>query len=382
MEQKLPRGLILRGEIYWIDIKGVGGKRLRESTGTSNLKLAEKYLSKKRNEVTECEKLDILPDRPLKEAVEFFIKQKRREGLRTVDQYEQQLEWWLEQLEGVTLQQVSEAKIVSAILKMQETVTHLGTPPTNATLNRYLAALRACLNVALAHKQILAVPRFVRYKEPKERVRWLSTEERLLLLDACPDHWRGMVRLSLATGLRQSNVRELRWEWVDLESKVLTIPGEEFKNGDEFCIPLNEEAMSAIVAEAGKHEEFVFTYQGRPMSQISHTAWKTVLEKAGIEDFRWHDLRHTWATDKARDGVPTQALQKLGGWKTLAMVNKYAHHDVESLRQWVNPVRPTQQPEPSTTSNQPLPETTPQLRHNEASFAGKPQLKLVVNGRN
>jgi len=355
--------LLKRGNVWWIDLRAPDGTRIRETTKTDNKQLAARYESKRKQELFEYHQMGITPDRPLKEAVSHFLKLKRRENLRTVAGYEQQLDWWLEELKDVTLQKVDEVKIVNAILKKQETVTHMGTPPSNATLNRYLAALRACLYVAHDLKWIARVPKFVEYDEPKERVRWLSADERIRLLDACPDHWRGMVRLSLATGLRQSNVRALRWKWVDLATKTVTIPGSEFKNGNEFCIPLNEEAMSAIVAETGKHEEFVFTYQGRPITQISHEAWKAVLDKAGIEDFRWHDLRHTWATDMTRRGVPTQALQKLGGWETLAMVNKYAHHDVESLRQWVEP-KPVPEPEKAGA----------QIGHNP----GKRHLRLVA----
>lgn len=355
--------LLKRGNVWWIDITGPDGKRVRESTKTDNKQLATRYESKRKRELFEFHQMGVTQDRPLKEAVDHFLKLKRREDLRTVEAYEQQLGWWLKELEGVSLQKVDEVKIVEAILRKQETVTHMGTVPTNATLNRYLAALRACLYVALDMKWIIRVPKFVEYDEPKARVRWLSTEERGRLLEACPDHWRGMVRMSLATGLRQANVRDMRWKWVDLTTKTVTIPGSEFKNGNEFCIPLNEEAIAVLREQTGNHEEFVFTYQGRPITQISHDSWKAILSKAGIEDFRWHDLRHTWATDLTRRGVPTQAIQKLGGWETLAMVNKYAHHDVESLRQWVESP-PTQGPEPVTA----------QVRHS----AQRPALRLVA----
>lgn len=339
-----------RGKTYWIRFTAPDGTRIRESAQTTNPQLAAKFETKRKHELFEAHKMGVAVDRPFPEAVKHFLKAKRLEGLRTVDTYQQQLEWWQQQFEGVSLQQIDEGRIVSGILVKADEVTHLGDVPTPATLNRYLAALRACLNMAHNARWIIRVPKFVGYDEPKARIRWLTSEERAALLIACPEHWRGMVRLSLATGLRQSNVRAMQWDWVDFETKTLTIPGQHFKNGNEFCIPLNAEAIEVLREQEGRHGQFVFTYNGEPITQISHEAWKQTLARAGIEDFRWHDLRHTWATDMARKGVPTHALQKLGGWETMAMVNKYAHHDVESLRQYVeSPSSPT--PEQKVAQN-------------------------------
>lgn len=347
--------LYRRGTVWWVDLVTPDGRRIRESTKTENKQLATKYEAKLKVDVFNQHMMGIQPDRPFKDAVKYFLEAKK--DCRSILCYEQQLEWWMEQFENVTLQKIDEDKIVQAIL------TKRAEGATNATLNRYLAALRATLRaVHLDRKWITSVPRIVKYEEPKERVRWLTNSEVDRLLDACPEHWRGMVRMSLATGLRQSNVRAMRWDWVDLERRTLMIPGEYFKNGKDFGVPLSDDAVAVLNENLNRHEVFVFTYQGRPISQISNTAWKAVLTKAGIEDFRWHDMRHTWATRMTRDGVPTQALQKLGGWETMSMVSKYSHHDVESLRQYVD------------KAQSPAPEPAAQTCH----IAEKPRLRLVA----
>ena len=69
----------------------------------------------------------------------------------------------------------------------------------------------------------------------------------------------------------------------------------------------------------------VFTYAGKPLQSANTKAWRAALKRAGIEDFRWHDLRHTWATWQRQAGTPTYELQRLGGWRTGAMVERYAH---------------------------------------------------------
>ena len=77
--------------------------------------------------------------------------------------------------------------------------------------------------------------------------------------------------------------------------------------------------------QLGKHPVRVFTFAGKPISNANTRAWRNALKRAGIEDFRWHDLRHTWASRHRMQGTPTHELQQLGGWKTGAMVERYAH---------------------------------------------------------
>jgi integrase len=326
--------LYKRGNTWWYRFTDANGTLVRESAKTSDKKLAERIEMKHRQELIESHKLGIAPDRPFEEAVKFFLRKKDLEKLRSVDCYDQQLRWWTEKFKNTTLQQIDEAKIVAAINDKAKEKTHMGSPKP-ATLNRYLSALRACLNAAEKARWIVRAPKIEEYKEPKVRVRWLTLQERARLLGAAPDHWAALIRFSLATGLRQSNVVELRWQWVDMGTRTLTVPGAYFKNGNEFCIPLSEEAMLVLREQLNKHHEFVFTYQGRPMPALQHTEWKSILAKADITNFRWHDLRHTWATDMVKAGCPLHVLQKLGGWETIQMVMKYAHHDVESLRQFV-----------------------------------------------
>jgi len=75
----------------------------------------------------------------------------------------------------------------------------------------------------------------------------------------------------------------------------------------------------------------VFSYQGKSITQVNTKAWYAALERAGIQDFRWHDLRHTWASWHVQQGTPLYALQELGGWESPEMVRRYAHYSAEHL---------------------------------------------------
>ena len=74
-----------------------------------------------------------------------------------------------------------------------------------------------------------------------------------------------------------------------------------------------------------RHPRFVFTYEGNPIGQVGTKAWTKALKRAGIKDFRWHDLRHTWASWLTQNGVPLNALQEMGAWQSSEMVRRYAH---------------------------------------------------------
>ena len=147
-----------------------------------------------------------------------------------------------------------------------------------------------------------------------------------------PPHLADMAAFSVATGLRQGNVKGLEWKYVDLERRHAWIPGSKHKNGKAHAVPLNELACAVLRKQIGKHPVRVFTFRGEPIVQVNTKAWTAALKRAGIEDFRWHDLRHTFATWHRQAGTPTHELQKLGGWKTGSMVDRYAHVTPEALQ--------------------------------------------------
>ena len=86
-----------------------------------------------------------------------------------------------------------------------------------------------------------------------------------------------------------------------------------------------------LLTQRGNHPERVFTYQGKPVDKANTKTWRHALKRAGIEDFRWHDLRHTWASWHIQSGTQLGVLMELGGWSDIRMVLKYAHLSPEHL---------------------------------------------------
>ena len=103
--------------------------------------------------------------------------------------------------------------------------------------------------------------------------------------------------------------------------------------GHRYC-----SAASATTKRAPEFVDSVFVHHGKPVYQTVTAAWRKALERAGIRDFRWHDLRHTWASWYVQRGTPLQVLKELGGWETMEMVQRYAALSADHLAQWVTPL--------------------------------------------
>ncbi len=105
-----------------------------------------------------------------------------------------------------------------------------------------------------------------------------------------------------------------------------------------IAVPLSCEAIEVLRGERFKHPTHVFTFRGQPVRQTNGKAWRAALIRAGIANFRWHDLRHTWASWHVQRGTPIYVLKELGGWADLEMVQKYAHLSSNHLAQYVERV--------------------------------------------
>jgi integrase len=186
---------------------------------------------------------------------------------------------------------------------------------TAGTFNRYVNVLRAAGATGIAAK-----------KAPAGRIRWLTAEEWQSLRDALPAHWLPMADFAIATGLRQANVFWLEWAQVDRARRRAWVHADEAKGGEAIAVPLSAAAMAILEQQAGKSEVWVFPMaDGNPLPKLKSRDWKAVVKSAGIAYCTWHDLRHTWATWHLMGGTPLEVLQKLGGWKDLRMVLRYAH---------------------------------------------------------
>lgn len=212
-----------------------------------------------------------------------------------------------------------------------------------AGINRTLAVLRQVLGRArkswgLEVQHIDWKEHF--QKEPKGRVRWLTPAEATKLLEALPEHVRLAVEWSLYTGTRKSETYGLRWSDVDLERGQVTVNG---KTGKRI-VWLSAEAR-AVLSKCHRRGPFVFDRT----NQRKH--FEAGLAAAGLQEFRWHDLRHCHASWLRMAGAPIEVVQRSLGHASIAMTMRYAHVDDQEVK---NALRKLPSLAPSETNVVPL----------------------------
>ena len=201
-----------------------------------------------------------------------------------------------------------------------------------ATVNRHLALLRSVFYLALRNKKITTHPmhgvKF--FRENNVRVRYLTEEEEFRLFQQLKACYHAIVRIGLLTGLRASNLLGLLWRNMDLENKVYTVPLS--KSGEALRLPMHSQ-MQEILKGLPRNGPYVFAgADGEPPWDFTHN-FSQAAKSAGIQDLHLHDLRHTWASRLAMAGVDLLTIKELGGWKTIQMVQRYAHLSPDHKRQ-------------------------------------------------
>jgi integrase len=316
--------LCKRGGFWWIDVRAPNGERVRRTTGTANKALAQEFHDRTKSELWRIAKLGERPQRTWNDAVVRWLKEQSHKATAAEDVAK--LRWLDQFLGGKDLEAISRVMID----RIAEAKRAQGC--SNATVNRWLELIRAILRKCVKDWEWLdRAPPVRMMKEPTRRIRFLTPEEAQRLLAVLPEHLADMAAFSLVTGLRAANVTGLTWSQVDLARRLAWVHPDQAKARRAIAVPLNSDAVAIVQKQIGKHNTHVFSYRGKPITQVSTKAWYGALERAEIENFRWHDLRHTWASWHVQSGTPLYALQEMGGWESPEMVRRYAHLAADHL---------------------------------------------------
>lgn len=316
--------LYKRGEYWWIGFTASNGERIRKSAGTGDRSKAQEYHDRLKARYWEAQKLGVRPDRSWQEAVVRWLREKAYKA--SIKEDKGMLCWLHRYLGHLNLSQITR----DVIDTIAEEKAKEASPVTS---NHYLGLIRSILRRARDEWEwVDKIPKVRLYKVVNKRIRWITREQAGRLLNELPPHLRDLAEFTLATGLRQHNASFLRWDQIDMQRHVAWIHPEEAKARKAIAVPLNRNALDVLRRHIGKDQIYVFTYRGHPVDYCTTKAWKHALVRAGIENFRWHDLRHTWASWHVQSGTSLQELMELGGWASYEMVLRYAHLASDHLK--------------------------------------------------
>ncbi|MBN2478634.1 MAG: site-specific integrase [Parachlamydiales bacterium] len=260
--------------------------------------------------------IEILPRKP-----KSFKKQKS------------QLLWWKAQIGSFLLSDISTAIISEQRNKLLEGITSRKNKRSSATVIRYLAALSHVFTIAIKEWNLLEISpikNLSRLKEPKGRIRFLNEEERKRLLEQCKKsknpYLFSIVVLAISTGMRQGEILNLSWKDVDFNNNRIIL--HETKNGERRIVPLTGLAFKLLLELFKKrnlNSYFLFPSSDLIKPIYIRTFWEKTIKDAKIENFRFHDLRHTAASYLAMGKASLSEIAEILGHKTLAMVKRYSH---------------------------------------------------------
>jgi integrase len=346
-----------RGKSYQIDYFDPTGKRVRKSF--SKKKDAEAELGKRVSLIAEGRYLDVKKEciTPLKE-----VLSKYKENYQYQSSFKTGKRYCLENFK----EYFGEECLLSNIryLHLETYRNHLKQKPTiykairkDSSINREMSCLRHLFAKAVEWEMIEQSPfdkgKSLILKENNKRLRFLTEDEIPRLLDECQPYLRNIVECALNTGMRRQEILSLKWAQIRNGFIYLR----ETKTKEPRQIPINDDLAMlfkkikseqnpkgsnvvdmqgrALNENQGIPSKYVFTFRGVPI-QFVKTAFKGALKRAGIHDFRFHDLRHTFASQLIMKGGTLKDVQELLGHKTMTMTLRYAHLTQEHKKKAVN----------------------------------------------
>lgn len=331
-------GLVKRGKVWWMDFV-YQGSRIRRSTGTGDKRLAEAILGKVKSQIIEGVFFDTHPeqdwtfdDMMTRYMTERAVLKAPKSRIRDATALKHLLPVFGQSVLGqITPKLLAEYKVQRRLE---------GAAP--ATTNKELQLVRHAFNLAMREWEWCR-------ENPMHRVsleqvrnevdRWLTADEEERLLAASSSWLQEIIRFALNTGMRQGEILNLQWQDVDFTRGTLIVM--KSKNGTRRTIPLNTTVYDLLAtkqAATGASSGPVFKTPLGNALQVRFLVREfcEARDRAGIRDFRFHDLRHTFATRLVQRGIDLYKVQRLLGHKTGTMTQRYAHHCPESLRDGVN----------------------------------------------
>jgi len=331
-------GLIKRGQKWYVQLRD-NGRLVRQSTGTHIKKVAQEIEAKIKMELVEGKYFDkgqgnkkTFRDMVEKYMTEEAVKKAAKSKLRD----EVSLKHLLPVFGDKYLSQITPNMITSYKLKRRQEGA------SASSINKELAFSKHAFNIAIKVWGWIKDNPFVRVpleKMPSGRVKYLQDDEFERLCAVCNEPLRSIVILAGHTGLRQDNLLSLTWKQIDFRNETINV--EHTKNGQPICIPMTQTAKNLLL-ELSKVKRIdtpyiFYTSAGKKLCNTLVSRWfRQASKRAGLEDFRFHDLRHHFASMLVQKGADLYTVQKLLGHQTSEMARRYSHLTNTNLRSVIN----------------------------------------------
>jgi integrase len=341
MGRKRTPGLVKRADVWHID-KRIGGRRVCQGTGTSNLEEAERYLARLTEQTRQAQIYGVRPERTFEQvAVKFVLENRHKRSLSSdIGRLKLLMPW----IGAVPIDKIHTGTLQPWIEQRRKDGAAVG------TINHGLKVVRRILNLAASEwvdehglTWLQAAPKIKLLPDTNKRQPYpLSWDEQERLFKELPEHLAQMALFAVNTGCRDSEICNLQWEWEievpELNTSVFIIPRQYVKNGDDRLVVLNRIALAVVSQQRGKHITHVFTYNNKPVTRMLNSAWLRAREKTGLLQVRVHDLKHTFDRRLRATGVSFEDRQDLLGHRSGRITTHYLAAELSQLVEVANSV--------------------------------------------
>ena len=319
------KGIYKRGNIFWIRYAGLDGKVIFETSHSIKLRDAENLLHKRKADIQEGKQ-----PQPIKKMARYTFRELANEYAKWAERQRSfyskiyLINQLVETFGNLLLRHFN----IMMLEHFQTQRLQKGNKP--ASINRYIATLKHMFTKAcewdMVEEEILKRVRKVKLlEENNKRLRYLSKEECQKLLTSCDPYLKSIVTLALNTGMRKGEILKLKWDSVDLRHGFILL--DKTKNGERRELPINE-TLSMTLKSLQRRLDISYVFynpvNGKPYRDIQRV-FNKACKHAGIRDFHFHDLRHTFASHLVMSGIDITTVKELLGHKTLTMTLRYAH---------------------------------------------------------
>jgi len=323
----MARGIYKRGNIFWVRYAGLDGKTVYESSGSDKFREAEDLYIKRKRAIKTGKQPEVkrIGNHTFRELAEKYISWMQGRH-RSADSKKYRINIILSHFGNLPLRNFN----TLSVEQYQTNLINRGLKP--ATVNKHISILKAMIRKAvdwyMVEEETLKRVRKVKLlTENNKRLRYLSKEECNNLIVSCDPHLKPVVVTALNTGARKEEILSLKWDNVDLKHGFILL--DKTKNGDRREIPINR-TLEAIFLDKTLIRRLDIPYvfydpvDGKRYKDIKRS-FKTACKRAGITDFRFHDLRHTFASQLVMSGVDLTTVKELLGHKDIKMTLRYSH---------------------------------------------------------
>ena len=323
------------GRVWWIEYYDLDGRRRRQRIGNDKAS-AEQELRTVLKARTEGRHIHKSPDAltTFRELGKWYLNLAEVKAKKSYNR-DQALIRKLEPFFGDRLlKDITPALVEAYKQRRLGEISYRKQPTKPATVNRELACLQSIFNRAVMNQSAERNPtKGVRpLKLNNERDRLLSPDEYESLLSHLPQYLKPIVKIAYYTGMRKGEILGLTWEQVDLKDGFIKLAPEDCKTNEGRLVPLTGEMVEMLQAmPRGLPGVPVFTYQGKSIKDVKRS-FKTACRNACIEDFTFHDLRHTAINNWRLQGHDYFRIMAASGHKTMAVFKRYNTVSREELK--------------------------------------------------